>query len=587
MISLALNLVRDGLLALSVTIGFIGVASGASLYPARVNFGNSPQTVTVTNPGSSTLHLGQIEIVGANAKDFSRTTTCNTTLAAGADCTISISFAPTASGVRTAALLLPEDGGGSPQTVSLTGTGQFMALSPDRTHLVNTFTNKPVFITGDTAYALVVQPSSNADVEAYLADRQAKGINLIWVGLVDATNHGPGSHNEGHTQNDGFGNNPWNGGADFTGMDSATAYWTHVDYVLQTAAAHGITVLAGTAFTGAFGSCTFPYYASMATSSDVTMRTYGAFLGNRYKSYPNIIWLQGGDANVSRCGSNLAKKEDDIARGILSVDTNHLMTVEATSGVWGEPSITNWSAYTFSASNPSGWITLGTIYPKGTPDKDFSLEIAQIISQNVTETEASPFVPYFSIEDAYEYEPFTAPYNDLELRQQGYAEILSGSKLGRLFGSSGVWPFGAGCCQNGQTWQANMEHPSSFDQQRLGQLFRSREHWKLVADRNHTVATAGYGSDANLSVTSRTSDGRTIIAYVPNGNATTLTVDMSKIESGIHQATCWWFNPSTGTAQLIGSYANTGTRNFTPPDSHDWILVIDDTSADLPAPGSS
>lgn len=52
---------------------------------------------------------------------------------------------------------LSGDGGGFPQAVSPTGTGQFIALSADRTHLVNTFTNKPAFITGDTAYALVVR----------------------------------------------------------------------------------------------------------------------------------------------------------------------------------------------------------------------------------------------------------------------------------------------------------------------------------------------------------------------------------------------------------------------------------------------
>jgi hypothetical protein len=277
---------------------------------------------------------------------------------------------------------------------------------------------------------------------------------------------------------------------------------------------------------------------------------------------------------------------DDIARGILSADTAHLMTVEATGGVWGEASITNWSSYTFGTSNPSGWITLGTIYPKGTPDKVFSVEIAQIVSQNITETDASPFVPYFSMEDAYEFEPYSAPYNDQQLRQEGYTEILSGAKLGRLFGSSGVFPFGSGCCQYGPTWQVNMEHPSSFDQQRLGQLFRSREHWKLTADRDHTVVTAGYGSGANLTVTSRTSDGQTIIAYIPNGAAAPLTVDMSKIESGILYANCWWYNPASGSARFIGSYASSGTRSFTPPDSNDWVLVIDDASASLPAPGS-
>jgi hypothetical protein len=132
-----------------------------------------------------------------------------------------------------------------------------------------------------------------------------------------------------------------------------------------------------------------------------------------------------------------------------------------------------------------------------------------------------------------------------------------------------------------------MEHPASFDQQRLGQLFRSREHWKLIADTHHTVVTAGFGADETLTVTSRTADGQTIIAYVPKGNRTTLTVDMSKVTSKLHQATCWWFSPSSGATSLIGSFVTLGKRNFTPPTAIDWVLVIDDTAAKLPAPGDS
>jgi hypothetical protein len=131
-----------------------------------------------------------------------------------------------------------------------------------------------------------------------------------------------------------------------------------------------------------------------------------------------------------------------------------------------------------------------------------------------------------------------------------------------------------------------MERQASFDQERLGQLFRSREHWKLAADTNHTVVTAGFGSGENLTVASRTSDGQTIIAYVPNGSDATLTVDMARITSGIHQAACWWFNPSSGATKLIGNFATFGKKNFTPPDANDWVLVIDDTAANLPAPGS-
>jgi len=135
---------------------------------------------------------------------------------------------------------------GQSTTAAVSGTGQFRALSADRTHLVNTFTNKPVFITGDTAYNLITQLTSHADVETYLADRQAKGINLIWVALVDDSSHGEGTHppgrgqGEGNTQKDAFENDPWNGGADFTGMEGATAYWAHVDDVLLNGSAQAI-----------------------------------------------------------------------------------------------------------------------------------------------------------------------------------------------------------------------------------------------------------------------------------------------------------------------------------------------------------
>jgi len=52
-----------------------------------------------------------------------------------------------------------------------------MALSADKTLLVNTFTNQPTFITGDTAYAPVMQLASDSDLDADLANRQAEGIN--------------------------------------------------------------------------------------------------------------------------------------------------------------------------------------------------------------------------------------------------------------------------------------------------------------------------------------------------------------------------------------------------------------------------
>ncbi|MET7897980.1 carbohydrate-binding protein [Streptomyces mirabilis] len=82
-----------------------------------VNTTSAAQTVTVTNSGTATA-----SITGVTAgSDFARTSTCGTSLAAGANCTVSVTFRPTASGTRT--LTLTGNQSNNPTTVALSGTG--------------------------------------------------------------------------------------------------------------------------------------------------------------------------------------------------------------------------------------------------------------------------------------------------------------------------------------------------------------------------------------------------------------------------------------------------------------------------------
>src|SRR5207245_6553420 len=50
--------------------------------------------------------------------------------AAGANCTISVTFAPTTIGARTGTLTITNNAGGSPHAVPLTGTGWDFTLTP-------------------------------------------------------------------------------------------------------------------------------------------------------------------------------------------------------------------------------------------------------------------------------------------------------------------------------------------------------------------------------------------------------------------------------------------------------------------------
>ncbi len=103
---------------------------GASLSATRLTFASqndgttsAAQSVTLSNTGTSTLNIASITLTGANSGDFSETTSCGRSLAASANCSISAQFAPTAGGARNAAINISDNANGSPQTISLTGTG--------------------------------------------------------------------------------------------------------------------------------------------------------------------------------------------------------------------------------------------------------------------------------------------------------------------------------------------------------------------------------------------------------------------------------------------------------------------------------
>src|SRR5947209_5620925 len=106
----------------------------------RVGTTSPAQTVTLTNSGGAPLNLTSITIIGAQAADFAFAAgnTCPTgagSVAPGASCTISISFSPAATGARTATVTITDDAAGSPQSVSLTGTGVAPAVGLAPTNL--------------------------------------------------------------------------------------------------------------------------------------------------------------------------------------------------------------------------------------------------------------------------------------------------------------------------------------------------------------------------------------------------------------------------------------------------------------------
>lgn len=452
-----------------------------------------------------------------------------------------------------------------------------VGLSADKRYLVDP-NNHPVFIVGESAWALVTQ-LSDSDVDLYLSDRASRGFNVIWVAAVD-------NASQANPPFDHYGNAPFNG-ADFTTENPA--YWAHVDHVLQRAAANGIAVLLSPAFVGLTYS--EGYLGSYESSSDAIMTEYGAWLGARYRNYPNVIWALGGDADPANI--IVYRKLSLLADGIRSADPRHLITFEA-SRLSNGKRVPNGGYSSLDVwSGPPSWLDLNWVYLR--PD--------YIPSAVTTNYFRSPWLPPLLGEDWYEGEH---PMTELQVRQEGYNAVLGGAYLGRIFGNGEIWRFGSPIRDSSQqswrsrlagvlrrilrlnatstveqSWQSQLGSSGSVGQANLGALFVSREHWKLVPDANHAVMTAGYETGDTLAVAARTSDGQTIIAYLPTQR--TVTIDMTNISDVLAKG--WWFNPRTGAATLIGKYATAGSPTFTPPDRNDWVLVIDGASAQVPPPG--
>jgi hypothetical protein len=86
--------------------------------------------VTLTNTGNAPLTVSTIGTTGANSGDFVATGSgCIGIIMAGSNCSITVSFAPTATGSRTASVSVTDDAPGTPHTVSLTGSGTAPAVT--------------------------------------------------------------------------------------------------------------------------------------------------------------------------------------------------------------------------------------------------------------------------------------------------------------------------------------------------------------------------------------------------------------------------------------------------------------------------
>jgi hypothetical protein len=147
--------------------------SQISISPSALSFGtvatgssSAPQAVTVTNTGSAAAPVSSITTSG----DFSQTNNCGSSIAAGASCTVNVTFTPTATGSRTGNLTITASG--ITNTVPLSGTGVAPGpiLSPNPTSLSFAGT-----VVGSSATAQTVTVTNTGTTTASVSGVSASG----------------------------------------------------------------------------------------------------------------------------------------------------------------------------------------------------------------------------------------------------------------------------------------------------------------------------------------------------------------------------------------------------------------------------
>ena len=445
--------------------------------------------------------------------------------------------------------------------------------------------NVPFLIIGDAPHSILAN-LNNEDATRYLTNRGSNGFNALWIELLcDSYTGGAGTEGSPNYGRDVNGNNPFTSTLPGGYYDLTTpnpAYWSHVDYIVQTAAANGL-------------QCVFtPLDQGGWTQTSLRNGTnrcyqYGQFLGNRYKNSPNIIWNLGNDFQ------NWATQQNDavilaIADGIKSVDTNHLMTIELNFSVSESQDDPNWIPR----------ITANAVY---TYYPTYDETLVAYNKPNI--------MPVLFLEEHYEYSNVGGEFGTPNvLRRQEYWSLTSGALAGHMYGNYYTWTFTSGwhflrtrgvrqyfknffSSRNwynlstwtfASGWQSHLQTTGTRELMYFKNFFSSRKWYNLIPDQSHTLLIAGYGtytpggnvSDSDYATAAKTPDGTLAVVYTPVRH--TLTIALNNFSSRV---TTRWYDPTADTFVAIpGSpFPNSGNHNFTTPGNNsrgdpDWVLLL-------------
>ncbi|WP_036930492.1 glycoside hydrolase family 140 protein [Prevotella sp. 10(H)] len=401
----------------------------------------------------------------------------------------------------------------------------------------------PFFYLGDTAWELFHRLNKD-EVELYLENRRAKGFTVIQAVILAELN--------------GLNTPNRNGDCPLIANDPTQPnkkYFEWVDEVVQMAESKGIYI----GLLPTWGDKVDKQWGTgPVIFNEKNAAIYGEFLGKRYKNFPNIIWMNGGDRLG---GGDNYKIWDVMGKAIKKEDSNHLMTFHPS----GEASSSQW----FHDCN---WLDFNICQ---TGHAQVSYEIVRRLI--ITDYNRVPVKPCMDAEPRYEdipkyFDVDKGRFDDHDIRKSLYWSLFSGA-FGYTYGCNDIWQFYSpeeeSVIGARNYWYNSLDKPGSYDLIYARTLLTSYDFFSRVPDQS--IIITPQQDDNDMAVATR--GNHYAFIYLPNG--TPIDVKLDKLFDSDYLK-IRWFDPQNGDFTIIKETKAEGTFRAEPAYAgKDWVLILE------------
>lgn len=420
----------------------------------------------------------------------------------------------------------------------------------------------PFFWLGDTGWELFHRLKKE-EIEKYLDNRRDKGFNVIQAVIL--------AEFDGLTKPNQYGEVPLK---DLDPTKPNEKYFELIDWTIQQAVKRnmflGLLPTWGDKVLKLWGKGPEIFNEKNAFS-------YGEWLGNRYKSYQNIIWILGGDRPAVRDSINKKGVWRAMAKGILEGSNHEAIMTYHPSGE--SSSLDFWPN--------AQWLTLH-MFQSGHAKKDNP--VWDWVKKG---RELTPAKPILDGEPNYEDHPINwdkknGYFRDYDVRRQCYRSVFSGA-CGVTYGNQAMWQFYSEreepIAFPERSWIETLDRPGAFQVGYLKRLIESRTVTDRIPDQS--IISQGQGDKEEYAVAFRGGNNKYCMIYFPVTKL--IHVDLSFLSS--EQIRFWWFDPRNGIAEKPAISKRNAIMGFAPPPppanslETDWVLIIEDVNTKFPNSG--